>query len=801
MSTDDIERWKGEDIDAQAAKDVAREAACEAQLASPHSGPTLPSLMQELLNNFGDRLRTDLREEMQGVGKRLQGDISQTIKEALKDVQPRMNGAAYNGMDAPGRNGSDCFDSFSARPAGLKLGSGPAMHPSYPSSPSTNGGPRKSVAARTAGTTRRKQQVTKYDEDSDDELGLKHPGLRGTALGSPSAPLPLRGDINPPEAPPMLTVDHGLAEDGVGGDEAAGGPGRILTQDAVPLPDNTDSSPSKSQPPSPSRGIRTTKRDGARSAMAPTQGIDIKQKKADADAKAAEAGEVEEDAPVDKAETRKSIRSGGTRMNLDIMMSKSKKKKGGKGKALWNMSVAEILKHQKFDNLVGFSILVNAATIGVQTDWNARMQNDEVAPGLEVFEYIFCVWFTTELSMKIYVNGRFLWSPFREGFFWNCFDTLVVSAQLFEMVVAALTPAPEENAEGSFDLSILRILRILRLIRILRVLRVLHLITELRAIVSSIIGSFKSLLWTVVLLLLMIYIVAVYFTQCVTQHIVDGQHLRTSLTSGEVDLENYFGSLGRSILSLWQAMSGGLDWDTLAGPLLDDIGAIQGLLFASYIGFSLLALMNVVTGVFVQTALQSAMKEEDSFMTDQIISLFRLADKDKSSTISWDEVTDSLEDPKTAKEWKNIGVQAESARYLFKLLDLEGNNEVAFDEFLGGCLRLNGQAKSIDLLTVMQENRRREEDGVQNFEIMEELRDVVGGMNKLLHWQANTIERAEQKEYQMWDLFERNFSALRNVGHTIQATQKNLIEVKELVKPMSLLHDLRDLPPGGNEIV
>lgn len=211
--------------------------------------------------------------------------------------------------------------------------------------------------------------------------------------------------------------------------------------------------------------------------------------------------------------------------------------------------------------------------------------------------------------------------------------------------------------------------------------------------------------------------------------------------------------------------------------------------------------MNVVTGVFVQTALQSAMKEEDSFMTDQIISLFRLADKDKSSTISWDEVTDSLEDPKTAKEWKNIGVQAESARYLFKLLDLEGNNEVAFDEFLGGCLRLNGQAKSIDLLTVMQENRRREEDGVQNFEIMEELRDVVGGMNKLLHWQANTIERAEQKEYQMWDLFERNFSALRNVGHTIQATQKNLIEVKELVKPMSLLHDLRDLPPGGNEIV
>ena len=33
------------------------------------------------------------------------------------------------------------------------------------------------------------------------------------------------------------------------------------------------------------------------------------------------------------------------------------------------------------------------------------------------------------------------------------------------------------------------------------------------------------------------------------------------LTEGETSLRYYCGSLGRTILSLWQAMSGGADWD------------------------------------------------------------------------------------------------------------------------------------------------------------------------------------------------------------------------------------------------
>merc|ERR1740121_2321692 len=101
----------------------------------------------------------------------------------------------------------------------------------------------------------------------------------------------------------------------------------------------------------------------------------------------------------------------------------------------------------------------------------------------------------------------------------------------------------------------------------------------------------------------MIYIVGVYFTQAVTDHFLEKEG---SNNEREEMLQYFFGSLGRTVLSLWQAMSGGADWDNMVGPMIIEVDPFLGVAFAAYIAFAILALMNVVTGVFVQTALQSA---------------------------------------------------------------------------------------------------------------------------------------------------------------------------------------------------
>merc|ERR1711862_859611 len=109
---------------------------------------------------------------------------------------------------------------------------------------------------------------------------------------------------------------------------------------------------------------------------------------------------------------------------------------------------------------------------------------------------------------------------------------------------------------------------------------------------------------------------------------------------------------------------------------------------------------------FVQTALHSAQLEEESFITEQIGLLFDIKNRESSTTIKWEEVLRTLQDPVASKEWQSIGVAREEARYVFDLLDVENTKEVGYADFLGGCLRVNGSSKSIDLFTVMQEARK-----------------------------------------------------------------------------------------------
>jgi len=367
------------------------------------------------------------------------------------------------------------------------------------------------------------------------------------------------------------------------------------------------------------------------------------------------------------------------------------------------MSARDFLNSTRFDNLIGGLIILNAITIGLQTDYAATNLTDDFPASFQTVERIFLVCFAMELMLRIYVQKvRFFCE--RKSLAWNYFDTVIVTAQVTEEVLTLVTTSTSDTKADQFQ--ILRILRLLRIVRILRVVRVLHLISELRTIVSSIMGSFKSLAWTVVLLLLMIYIVSVYFTQTISDYLIEKQTGGVAFDADDAHLLYFFGSLSRTILSLWQAMSGGADWDSMAGPLIEQVGAVTGILFAAYIAFALLALMNVVTGVFVQTALQSAKDEEDAFLVDQVLKLFDMAGdvKDKA-TISMGQIEDRLADPLVAAEWRSINVQPAEAQYLFSLLDIEETGEISFQEFLSGCLRLHGPAKSMDVLTVMQEAR------------------------------------------------------------------------------------------------
>jgi len=466
------------------------------------------------------------------------------------------------------------------------------------------------------------------------------------------------------------------------------------------------------------------------------------------------------------------------------------------GKPWAHMTASDVMRSSRFDNLIGGLIMLNAITIGVQTNYAAEHVTEEFPQLFILLERFFLIAFSMELCLRLYVlrrnffydgKGCDVWSS---TLAWNYFDLMLVVAQYVEEIVTAMAASSGLN---SSKIKLVRMLRILRIVRVLRVVRVLHLISELRTIVSSIVGSFKSLGWTVCLLLLMIYIVGVYFTQNVADHFVEVQ---PAGDFGEDDqlLKYYFGSLMRTILSLWQAMSGGADWDSMAWPLIVRVSPLTGILFAGYIAFALLALMNVVTGVFVQTALQSAKDEEDAFLVDQVIKLFDWSDRSQLGKISLSDIEDRLNDPAVAAEWRSINVQPAEAHYLFSLLDIEETGEISFQEFLSGCLRLHGHSKSMDVLTVMQEARSAARVWHQTFTHWDEIHRAVLQTVEAIEAQVraciSTVACLQTSIDHTVDLTKSNQDKILRVEKRLCAIEGSLYSVRSAASSMTKVNDL-----------
>jgi len=288
------------------------------------------------------------------------------------------------------------------------------------------------------------------------------------------------------------------------------------------------------------------------------------------------------------------------------------------------------------------------------------------------------------------------------GKWWNGFDATLVTLQLLEKGIELIAAGGGDTGSiRNSGFSAMRMLRILRVIRIIRLVRVLRLIGELRTIVICIVGSMRSLMWTVILLLLIIYITAVYLTQTVSDY-----RLEVVNEMDSDNLELYFGSLFRSGLTLYEATSGGMSWDVAVTPLIQQISPLLGVLFALYIAFVLLAIMNVVTGVFVESAMQTAKRDKDVYMVHNVRDVFRQVDKNGDGVMSWMEFQDSLNNPQMKETLQLIDIDIGQAEELFKLLDVDENGTVTYDDFIDGCVRLRGPAKSLDLMTIMYEQRR-----------------------------------------------------------------------------------------------
>mmetsp|Transcript_27688 Transcript_27688/g.50598 ORF Transcript_27688/g.50598 Transcript_27688/m.50598 type:complete len:431 (+) Transcript_27688:1106-2398(+) len=343
-------------------------------------------------------------------------------------------------------------------------------------------------------------------------------------------------------------------------------------------------------------------------------------------------------------------------------------------------------------------ILASTASIGMSADdaLRSELEDRSVSEAWAYVELGFSLFFIFELLVR-FVAERVLFfiGPLWR---WNLFDAILVALSIFDLAMNGV------HNEGGSNMTSARILRMTRSVRILRLVRTARDFQSLRVVVLAIIGSMISLVWTFLVVGFIIYVFAVFFLLAVHDHTLGGNVRADSTT--EQNLLEYYGSLYKCIVTLFATISGGIDWYDALRPLRA-LSWLYELVFMTYIFFMFFGVLNVVIGAFVAATAEAGNKDREAVISSQMNDLVRYtkklkgvfmdADSDGSGTLSWEEFKDYLQHPKVKAYFQSFGLKVSEAHILFQLLDRDGSNKISVDEFLEGCWRLKGEARSIDV--------------------------------------------------------------------------------------------------------
>ncbi len=225
----------------------------------------------------------------------------------------------------------------------------------------------------------------------------------------------------------------------------------------------------------------------------------------------------------------------------------------------------EISENLKFQYFILFLIVLNAATIGMETfDWP-----DEITDTLHLVDAIILWIFIIELVIRLYGNGfKFFQDP------WNNFD--------FVIILVSIAPTT-----GPFST--------LRVFRVFRALRLVSSMPEMQRMVEAMLRSLRGIAAISWLLCIVLYVFSVLATMM--------------FASGGAAGELYFGSLGKSLYSLFQVMTLESWSDGIARLIIEEQGWWAALFFVSFIISTSFTFLNMFIAVFTNT--MAAIEEGD----------------------------------------------------------------------------------------------------------------------------------------------------------------------------------------------
>jgi len=364
-----------------------------------------------------------------------------------------------------------------------------------------------------------------------------------------------------------------------------------------------------------------------------------------------------------------------------------------------------LIAQRQFEFCLGILILVHTVCIGF--DLQFTLDGSDSPVFVTVSENVFLLVYTIEFVLRVLSMGWFAYytDP------WCLLDfTLLVCGAIGGVVVPVLKSTGQDMVSLCWLQSIL-VIRALRLLRLVRALRALTYFRTVWRLVHGLLTSWNAMLSTLALITLTLYTSACIAIEIVTKDV----ELNSNPNTASIVQAN-FSSLGTTFLTLTQFVA--LDSAAAVYKPLVEAKPILIFYFGSIVLFVSIALMNLVTAVLVEGALNHAQTDRDLEKIDRnerlskaltrLITLFADMDKNGDGTVTLEEmqaVPPNLLPPEIFEHEMAVTIAE-----VFQVLDVDDQGTLDQREFVEGLLAVYLQdmpLAQLETLKLLQKQNHR----------------------------------------------------------------------------------------------
>lgn len=277
-----------------------------------------------------------------------------------------------------------------------------------------------------------------------------------------------------------------------------------------------------------------------------------------------------------------------------------------------------------------------------------------------------------------------------------------------------------EKVEGSTNVSFTRSLRIFKVSKVFRIFRGLKYLREMRIMFVSLVSSGSTVFWAFMMLSFILAISALVIGSFLASYLT---LLRNEVAAGELTQEEWqavatetrrwFGTVWRSVQTLYKCANGGLDWHQIHVVVMVD--AYADFAFCAFVFFFQFSVLSILSGIFIEKALRNAepdrrgqaieQRKLDRLDAEALRALLTdIVDEDGDGMISMQEFEVALDEDSVRGLMAALGIEVADASQVFTILaaDLQEDlmDSIPIDEFCSACMGLKGTATTLDVAAV-----------------------------------------------------------------------------------------------------